>query len=684
MPTSSGSHGRVSRPPARYPAVEPPTPSVAALPIPLPAVDNPPPKTESSEKDPYGEVLPPTAPAHPQLEAVMGIPPFRSIASSEEVMMARFRELEYEIRHAVDRAADSEHRLSLVEAELTRFRDIEHTAAEALARCAAVEARLAVAERLATPSQLINKPAIGVSQDGNPLGGRECSSNLLRESVDPQGRHGKVRIGQRDKKRREKVEHSLTSSENESGTTSSEDDPIEGIHPARGPAVPGLREIIPSRSDYKLLVSYRTYRLENRSPRYDKTVTAKLSSYVKRLKHAVEDRFGGDEPIEILAFLRTFKEAADHNDVGEGAAARLIPYFLKDAAKEGYRAHMDETPVGMMIYPYMVQYLLETYALDDELAKAYLTVSTAKQLDGEDERAFGRRLQRAAIRAGNVINKRDLKTIYVEGLPPFVQAGLRMHLKPELTFEEVIRLAHNLGVSLRQTMLQPTRQADRTKVPPGVKALLTRMDSVNTVETESGEPVVDPTQAEEASLQEVEVALAHAHLAQAQARDSATQSSGRPTWRSSYGSPSPSVVSVPTRGWVSPGGSVMSEPQARQAYAGPPRVGVAKATLCFLCYKQGHMLAECPRLPSTLQQEARQNRQTWQRSTPFTGTRPGSPVGVVANRSMSGVVRPPLRDTRPQPSGESAVIAVDTSVEEDILSNEVGYSQEAGNDLGGN
>jgi hypothetical protein len=92
----------------------------------------------------------------------------------------------------------------------------------------------------------------------------------------------------------------------------------------------------------------------------------------------VEDKFGGDEPIEILSFLRTFKEAADHNDVGEGAAARLIPYFLKDTAKEGYRAHMDETPSGMLQYPYMVQYLLETYALDGELAKAYVTVSTAR------------------------------------------------------------------------------------------------------------------------------------------------------------------------------------------------------------------------------------------------------------------------------------------------------------------
>ena len=683
MPTSSGSHGRVSRPPARYPAVEPPTPSVAALPIPLPAVDNPPPKTESSEKDPYGEVLPPTAPAHPQLEAVMGIPPFRSIASSEEVMMARFRELEYEIRHAVDRAADSEHRLSLVEAELTRFRDIEHTAAEALARCAAVEARLAVAERLATPSQLINKPAIGVSQDGNPLGGRECSSNLLRESVDPQGRHGKVRIGQRDKKRREKVEHSLTSSDHDSGSSSSsEEDSPEGSHPGRGPSVPGMREIVPSRSDYKFLVSYRTYRLENHSPRYDKTITAKLSSYVKRLRHAVEDKFGGDEPIEILSFLRTFKEAADHNDVGEGAAARLLPYFLKDAAKEGYRAHMDDVPSGIPLYPYMVQYLLETYALDDELAKAYLTVSTAKQLEGEDERAFGRRLQRAAIRAGNVVNKRDLKTIYVEGLPPFVQAGLRMHLKPDLTFEEVQRLAQNLGISLRQTMLQPSLVA-KPKLPLGVKPLLTRPISVNTVEMSSGSQVDHTDQDQEASLHEVEVALAHAHLAQTHARDPSLSMTNRPSWQSTSRSPSPSAASIPTRGWISPGGSVMSEPVHRHRYAGPPRVGNAISVLCFLCYTHGHVLADCPRLPLSLQQEAKNNREAWQLANPLSGTRSGSPVRTVSTRPSPGPPRPNYREKWP-PSTDPTVEHVEASVVDSKPSDEVLLSAEAGNESGDN
>jgi hypothetical protein len=38
--------------------------------------------------------------------------------------------------------------------------------------------------------------------------------------------------------------------------------------------------------------------------------------------------------IDVLQFLRTFNEAADHNRVSEGAAARLIPYILKGIAKE--------------------------------------------------------------------------------------------------------------------------------------------------------------------------------------------------------------------------------------------------------------------------------------------------------------------------------------------------------------
>jgi hypothetical protein len=83
-----------------------------------------------------------------------------------------------------------------------------------------------------------------------------------------------------------------------------------------------------------------------------------------------------------------------------------------------------------------------------------MVVTTAKQVDGEVERAFGRRLHCLAIKAGNVVDKRHLKTIYVEDLSPFMQPGLRMHLTPSMTFETVQRLAHDLAVSLRQTISQ--------------------------------------------------------------------------------------------------------------------------------------------------------------------------------------------------------------------------------------
>jgi hypothetical protein len=51
--------------------------------------------------------------------------------------------------------------------------------------------------------------------------------------------------------------------------------------------------------------------------------------------------------------------------------------------------------------------------------------------------SFGRRLHRLAIKAGNVVDKRHLTTIYVEGLLSFLPSGLRMHPNPGMSFETV-------------------------------------------------------------------------------------------------------------------------------------------------------------------------------------------------------------------------------------------------------
>jgi hypothetical protein len=51
------------------------------------------------------------------------------------------------------------------------------------------------------------------------------------------------------------------------------------------------------------------------------------------------------------------------------------------------------------------------------LIKAYLGVTQCKAPEGESEQAYGRRLYKVAIRAGNFISMEDLTTLFTEGLP---------------------------------------------------------------------------------------------------------------------------------------------------------------------------------------------------------------------------------------------------------------------------
>jgi hypothetical protein len=71
----------------------------------------------------------------------------------------------------------------------------------------------------------------------------------------------------------------------------------------------------------------------------------------------------------------------------------------------------------------------------------------------------------------------NLKTIYIEDIPPYFQAVFRLHVTPEMSFAQVQRMAHNFGTSLRQTVDQvPTVKVIKT--PAGVNPLLARGNSV--------------------------------------------------------------------------------------------------------------------------------------------------------------------------------------------------------------
>jgi hypothetical protein len=165
------------------------------------------------------------------------------------------------------------------------------------------------------------------------------------------------------------------------------------------------------------------YRLANSDQNYDHRVAKGLSATMKALRHSVEVKFNGDDAVEVLPFLRSFKEAAAHLNVSEGAATRILPSFLDGMAREGYREHLEDAPDGIQLYPFMVQYLLETYAVDEALTEAYMAVTGARLFEGETEKAFGHRFYKLAIRAGNFIPKDDLRVILSRGYPRLSARG---------------------------------------------------------------------------------------------------------------------------------------------------------------------------------------------------------------------------------------------------------------------
>jgi hypothetical protein len=97
----------------------------------------------------------------------------------------------------------------------------------------------------------------------------------------------------------------------------------------------------------------------------------------------VEEKLTGEDPIDKLSFLWTFKEGYDHMDISEGAAASLVPYFLDVIAREENKSHMSRAPADSELYPYMIQFFLFRYAVDEVLVQAYLEVMQCKALEGE-------------------------------------------------------------------------------------------------------------------------------------------------------------------------------------------------------------------------------------------------------------------------------------------------------------
>ncbi len=124
----------------------------------------------------------------------------------------------------------------------------------------------------------------------------------------------------------------------------------------------------------------------------------------------MSEKFSGEDPIVVLEFLRNFRDAADHNNVSEGAAARLMSYFLTGVAMDSVKSRLSEGHLYKRppLYPHLVAWMLKEYATPLVLRDAYTAVVAFAKGSDEDELAFASRLRRASQRAGNVLTEKAL------------------------------------------------------------------------------------------------------------------------------------------------------------------------------------------------------------------------------------------------------------------------------------
>jgi hypothetical protein len=164
------------------------------------------------------------------------------------------------------------------------------------------------------------------------------------------------------------------------------------------------------------------------------------------------------------------------------------------------------------------------------------------------------------------------------------------------------------------------------------------------------------------------MALAQAQIEQGRRYPKTFVGSGQPSWQSTRRSPFPSVASIPTRRWTSPGGSVISEPVMRshdpQGYSRPMYTGVSRPALCFLCYQRGNLLAECPSLPALLQPQSGRTAKFGNGNKNPGGIRSPYAQGVGPSLSTSGSPGPATKDSRGSSTAFADFNAVRVSGEE--------------------
>ena len=233
--------------------------------------------------------------------------------------------------------------------------------------------------------------------------------------------------------------------------------PTTGERAVMGMYCPGLTPHKTMVHAFAKVVDYRTHRLQNTSAVVTPKQREKLGKAKKSLDNTTRSlSFDGENPIDLLWFLRRLTRSLDSASVSEGEAALMLPWHLTSTPLNVVEQQQEEARRQTVPYaatwPYLVHALITRFLDDSTLREAYDAVASTSQKEGEDEDTFCDRLQKAASACHNVFSDEEVVQYFVQGLLPVIRGPVSDRLREQSDIDQRdIAVARRLAVTEGRT-----------------------------------------------------------------------------------------------------------------------------------------------------------------------------------------------------------------------------------------
>ncbi|CAN8070210.1 unnamed protein product [Agarophyton chilense] len=325
----------------------------------------------------------------------------------------------------------------------------------------------------------------------------------------------------------------------------------------------GLKELKPTNSLFKILLSYRYYRLEDSS----------LDSTPR-------------DPILVLHFLARFVAEADILGMNEGQAYIALPYLLRGLAEDQYhsvRGTSRASEGGVTCWPEAVQYLLSSNATNPAIQQAIRGLRDTRQRPDESGTDYSTLLNKAFHRFGNVYPAEERCTMFIDGLDPAIRiiAARRREDRPKATYLELEEFVGAEGEALRaRTPGSRVRSSKALMLQPGTPSALI-------IEEQASRRDYDNVQLAHIDLHSIPTTKLPSTLDESQyvIEDDTLLYADNGRVRAPRVPHESGNVRFSRAGWRDTRPVVM--------FAEPRHPTPASGLICHLCYKTGHTSPQC-------------------------------------------------------------------------------------------